>query len=177
MYKVSLRDYLRFVSYIFGVEGQETPTDFIKVMGATPYQPWYGCASFAAIPTPSNEWGWVYETISHRQLIWLPGGIVLARNMRDSEIFKGWVEAEFGQAISEDEPQWLDSAMALAIEVKRPRDSNEEADEPDEADNTELIQAIRHRPLDYWKEVLKRETECEVVKEGRKRALKVLIES
>jgi len=149
MYKANLRSYLRFVSYIFGVEGQETPADFIKVMEATPYQPWYGCASFAAIPTPSNEWGWVYETISHRQLIWLPGGIVLTRNMKDSEIFRGWIEEAFGQPEPIPEPEWLERAMSLALIVKRPID-DPDIDDVEAADNAELLSAIQQRPLDYF---------------------------
>ena len=168
LYKGSLKNYLRFISYIFGVSA-ETPADFIKVMGATPYQPWYGCASFAAIPTPNNEWGWVYETISHRQLIWLPGDIVLTKNFRNSEIFRGWVEAEFGEPIPGDEPEWLGAALSLALMVERPSDADatDNTDNNTDDNNAELLSAIQQRPLDYFARIQKEDALKALLAKGR----------
>jgi len=153
---VSLEDFIGFISSVFMTDGEvRTPQRFAQEMAVRPYESWAGCASFYAIPTPQNEWGWAYETISGRQLIWLPGDVVFTRSLRESRNFRGWVEEALGEPIELAEPEWLEAALTLALVVDRPCIS-EYGQEPPEAHNEgRFFAAISRKPFEVYEEVVK----------------------
>ena len=149
---VNLEKFLGFISSVFRTEREvKTPLEFATSMADRPYESWYGCASFCALPTPQNEWGWMYETVSGRQLIWLPGDMVFTRGLRESQNFRGTVEEALGKAIELVEPEWLDAALTLALAVDRPCVS-EYGQEPSEAHNEGFFAAISRKPFEVYDE-------------------------
>lgn len=152
---VSLEKFLGLISSVFWADGEvKTPQEFAAIMATRPYESWAGCASFYAIPTPQNEWGWMYETISSRQLIWLPRDVVFTRGLRESQNFRGWVEKALGPATELAEPEWLEAALTLAIGVDRPCVSKY-GQESSEAHNEGFFSAISRRPFEVYEEVVK----------------------
>jgi hypothetical protein len=147
---VSLEKFFGFVSSVFWIEGEvKTPLEFAEAVAARPYQSWGGCASFYAIPTPQNEWGWGYETVSGRQLMWLPGDTVFTRGLRESQNFRDVVEGALGAVIELAEPEWLKAAFTLALVVDRPSVS-EYGQAPSEAKNEGFFAAISRKPLEVY---------------------------
>ena len=151
---VSLERFIGFISSVFMTEREvKAPQEFAAEMANRPYESWAGCASFSTIPTPQNEWGWVYGTISGRQLIWLPGDTVFTRGLRESQNFRSWVEEALGEAVELAEPEWLEAALTLALAVDRPCVS-EYGQEPSEARNEGFFAAISRRPFEVYEEVV-----------------------
>lgn len=159
----SLPKFIETVSEIFWAdEAHKNPVSFAREMISRPYILWCGGASFYVIPTPYNEWGWMYETISGRQLIWLPGNIIYTRYLQDSVNFRGWLEDTLGAPLRLEEPRWLNTALEIAIVVPRIgydcyEDSKEELakalEDVEELANI-LREIVSQRPLDYLAKVV-----------------------
>jgi len=150
---VSLEQFIGFASSVLMTDGEVTsPRQLAEEIASRPYDTRRGGASFYAIPTPQDKWGWVYETVSGHQLIWLPGDVVYTRGMKFSKNFRGDVEGNFGAAASQSEPEWLDAALTLALAVNRPW-VGEYGEEPHEVDNEGFFAAIKRRPLEVYGEL------------------------
>jgi len=96
---VALGDFFRFISGVLRLEVELlNPVDFAREFASRSTEEGYGSAKFAAIPTPRSEWGWLYETVSGRQLTWLPGGTVVTTGLTESRNFRSFVEKAFGKS-------------------------------------------------------------------------------
>lgn len=122
---VSLEKYIGLMAGIFRTnKNPQTPEEFAtaliedrNVNGRAP------AAKFAAIPTPTGEWGWMYVTASGRQLFWLPGQRLICRGMSSSKSFRARLERILGEAYEvsvREAPLWLDNAIVRATYVNRP---------------------------------------------------------
>lgn len=152
--RVNLKKFIGFISDVFGSDKEvKTPQEFATSMASRPFDSWQGCASFYAIPSPQNEWGWVYETISGRQLIWLPCDMVFTRGMRESQNFRSTVEEALGASVELAEPEYLDAELTLAIKVDRPCIS-EYGEEPSEVQNESFFAAINRKPFEVYEKVV-----------------------
>lgn len=144
---VDLQMFMKLVSTIMWVGPAKTPEEFAVVVADRPYRSWDGCSTFSAIPTPSNKWGWVYQTLSGRQLIWVPEeNRVYTRDMRLSQIFRENLEEMMGEPTKREEPCWLNAALTLELVVDRPC-ILEYSTEPTPADNRLFFSAIGRKPF------------------------------
>ncbi len=149
---VSLKKFILLIASVFKIKGVViTPDELAKEIAGRPYEPRVGCASFYAIPTPQNEWGWMYKTVSGCQLIWLPDCMVFTRGLRKSQNFLDLVKEVLGEIVERVEPAWLNVVLTLVIVVNRPRVS-EEGYEPDVVDNKVFFTAITHKPFEVCDE-------------------------
>lgn len=153
---VDLQNYLRVISSVFLLdEPVATPEEFARAVAERPYESWEGSASFEAIPTPNDEWGWVYTTLSGRSLIWLPSEkTVFTRGMRESQNFRGTLEQMLGPAAVREEPAWLKAALTLGLSVARPC-IGEYGAAPSEVSNEGFFAAIVRKPFGVYKEIVK----------------------
>lgn len=126
---VSLPEFINLACSFFrpvkedGEEETENLDHFVKMVESRPvrYQAGIRGASFMVIPTPEG-WGYVYETNSARQFIWLPGDIVITRGLEESTSLR----ASLGGTDLIPEPDWLDQALDQALQIKRPAEGDGE---------------------------------------------------
>jgi len=143
---VSLEAFVRLVCRVFRVSyhNKLNLKQIAEIIGATPYYPNCGCARIGVLPTPKNQWAWVYSTISGRNLIWIDG-TVYTRGMRESTFFLEDIEYALGEKAERgDCPEWLDDALTLAIWVQR-NYYGEEAD-----NNKYFFEAVNRRPSEVY---------------------------
>ncbi len=157
---VSLEQFIGFASSALMTDREvRTPRELAVKMASRPYEPWWGCACFYALPTPQEEWGWAYETVSGRQLIWLPGGTVFTRGLRESQNFRDWVEEALGNAVKLAEPEWLEDALMLSISVDRPCVPCVDDDESSARDNEGFFTAISRKPFEFYEHIKQQQQE------------------
>lgn len=151
---VKLKDFIKFLCKVFFVEDKEikTPYRFSQEVAERAYESWQGGAQFYALPTPQNKWGWMYETISERKLIWLPSKKLLTRGMKESQNFREELERNFGRAGELSEPEWLEAALTLRIEVQRPCIYDYRRERISEPNNDLFFASIRRKPFEIYGE-------------------------
>ena len=131
-----------FASVFFfssSAESTDDPLVFARKMGETEYEGWQGGAKFGTLATPNGR-GWIYQTISRRQLIWVPAGeegVVFFRGLEKSYFLRSC----FGGTDLLSEPEWLEEALSKVVLVKRPVDYGD-GQPVKEVDNSDFFAEI-----------------------------------